>query len=109
MKIGKPADKSPIPLANNGASGTAAAAPAPAPAASGTANAIPSTADPSAKIELSHAASALMSGSVQPEFDAQKVAKVSQAIDAGQYKINPGVIADKLISNAKELLSQSQP
>jgi negative regulator of flagellin synthesis FlgM len=106
MKIGKPANPSPLSIATNGASG--AAAPAPAPVSAGTANAIPTTADASATIALSSTASSLAATGAQPEFDTQKVSKISKAIDSGTYSINPGVIADKLISNAKELLSQSQ-
>ena len=107
MKIGKPAENPPLPLGNVGASANATTP----PVANGTtpAGAIPTSADPSATIELSSTASTLLSGSTSPEFDAAKVDKVSSAISSGQYKINPEVIADKLISNAKELLSKAQP
>ena len=106
MKIGKTTDTSlPTVASNTGAAGPAAAG----TAAAGTAAPAASTAaNPSATIELSTAASTLLSGGVTAEFDAQKVAQVSQSIDAGQYKINPQVIADKLISNAQELLSKSK-
>ena len=46
--------------------------------------------------------------SVEGEFDAEKVSSVKQAIDNGTYKVNPEVIADKLISNAKDLLQVRQ-
>jgi negative regulator of flagellin synthesis FlgM len=104
MKVGHHADKqSPIT--------TVASSPSPSQDAAKTqqaaaATAIPATADPSAKIELSSAASTLLDKQSSADFDAEKVARVSQAIDAGTFKINPEVIADKLISNAKELLSK---
>jgi negative regulator of flagellin synthesis FlgM len=59
------------------------------------------------KVELSSTASTLLSSGVNAEFDAQKVARVSQAIDNGSFKINPEAIADKLIANAQELLTQA--
>ena len=62
-------------------------------------------ADASAKVELSSAAS-LMNASGGAEFDAEKVARISQAIADGSFKIHPEVIADKLIANAQELLSK---
>jgi len=106
MKIGKPADKPPVPVGTNGTPGTVGSAPPTAPNA--PASAIPAHADPSATIALSPTASSLLSGDVHPEFDAKKVSQVSAAIDNGTYRINPGAIADKLISNATELLSQAQ-
>jgi negative regulator of flagellin synthesis FlgM len=103
MKIGNHADKTaPAPAKT----GTTAATNAQAPAAN--ASAIPVTADPSAKIELSTAASSLLSGSATPEFDAEKVARISKSIDDGSFKVNPEAIADKLISNAQELLTKVQ-
>ena len=64
--------------------------------------------DASAKIELSSTASTLLSSGVSAEFDAQKVARISQAIASGSFKIDPEAIADKLISNAQELLTQAK-
>lgn len=106
MKIGHPADKPAIaaPAATAGHGAPAANAAAPTAAAS----AIPAQADASAKIQLSSAASTLLKGSATPEFDAEKVARISKAIDGGSFKINPEVIADKLISNAQELLSKTR-
>jgi negative regulator of flagellin synthesis FlgM len=98
MKIGNPADKPAAPVAGNGApaaaNGTAASA------------AIPAQADASAKIELSTTASTLLTGGATAEFDAEKVARISKAIEDGSFKINPEAIADKLIANAQELLGK---
>lgn len=61
----------------------------------------------SAKVTLSNAASGLISAA-EGSFDADKVSSVKNAIDSGTYQVNPEVIADKLISNAKELLQGKQ-
>jgi negative regulator of flagellin synthesis FlgM len=103
MKIGHHADK---PAVTPAKVGTPAAANGQAPAA--TASAIPTTADASAKIELSSTASTLLSGNATPEFDAQKVDRIAKSIDDGSFKVNHGAIADKLISNAQELLTKVQ-
>ena len=103
MKIGNPADKPVVvPATNNGAL-------TPNAAAGANASAIPVTADDSAKIELSSSAATLMSSDVSADFDAEKVARMSKAIEDGTFKINPDVIADKLIANAHEALAKVQP
>ena len=103
MKIGNPADKPAPAVTTNGT-----------PAATGHAtaahtSAIPAQADASAKIELSNTASTLLSSGSSADFDAEKVSRISKAIEGGTFKINPEAIADKLISNAKEVLTQAKP
>ena len=61
-------------------------------------------ADPSATVALSSTAATLLSGGAAGEFDAEKVARMSEAIASGSFKVNAEAIADKLISNAQELL-----
>jgi negative regulator of flagellin synthesis FlgM len=106
MKIGNPADKpAPHPVGGTHAAAAEAAkagtaAPASAAAATGT--------DASAKVELSSTASTLLSGGASGEYNADKVAQVSQSIANGTFKVNPEAIADKLIANAQELLSKVQ-
>ena len=102
MKIGNPADKPPPSAVTNGHASATGAAHA-ANARSGSVKT-----DASATIELSTTASTLLSGSATPEFDAEKVARIAQSIDDGSFKVNPEAIADKLISNAQELLSKVQ-
>ena len=105
MKIGHPAEKpAPLPVSNGAAANAEGAKTTTAPAAPATA--IPSTADASAKIQLSNTATSLMSNSGGAVFDAEKVARISNAIDSGTFKINPEAIADKLISNATEVLTK---
>lgn len=43
---------------------------------------------------------------VDPDIDAQRVAQVKSAIDQGTYKVNPQVIADRLLTNAQEMLNR---
>ena len=103
MKIGNPAEQPAPAVVTNGAPAASGSAHA------GSAGATAAPADPSAKIELSSTASTLLSAGASAEFDTEKVTRISQAIDAGAFKINPEAIADKLISNAQELLSKVQP
>jgi negative regulator of flagellin synthesis FlgM len=100
MKIGSPADK-PVPVTPGSAPAVAAES-----AAKAASTAAPGgVADPSAHVALSSAAT-LLFGASTPEFDTEKVAKISQAITDGTFTVNPEVIADKLIANAQELLSK---
>ena len=98
MKIGHPADHNATAIA---AGGSAVAGPLAAPHPSS----LPAVADASTKVELSSAA-ALMSTESTPEFDAAKVARMSQAIADGSFRIDAGVVADRLLANAQELLSK---
>jgi negative regulator of flagellin synthesis FlgM len=43
-----------------------------------------------------------------PLVDAKKVAEIKQAISEGRFQINSGAIADRLISNVKDIISASQ-
>jgi len=100
MKIGSNPDK---PAKVTGGSGTPTAADtakAPAAATAGP--------DASAQVALSPAAATLLSGNSSPEFDSAKVDRISKAIADGTYSINADAIADKLISNAQELLGKTQ-
>jgi negative regulator of flagellin synthesis FlgM len=96
MKIGNPLDKTVggVSPRTEGATTT------------GKASSSSGSVSESAKVTLSNAASGLMAA--DGTFDADKVSSVKSAIDNGTYKVNPEVIADKLISNAKELLQGKQ-
>jgi negative regulator of flagellin synthesis FlgM len=102
MKIGNPADN-PLALAQAGGQ-TAAADAAKTQAPVAPAGPAP---DPSAKVALSSTAATLLAGGTSADFDAEKVARMSQAIEDGTFKVNPEAIADKLIANAQELLSKN--
>ncbi|MDR2164320.1 MAG: flagellar biosynthesis anti-sigma factor FlgM [Zoogloeaceae bacterium] len=57
------------------------------------------------EVELSRLASQLaVSDNNESPFDAERVAEIKQAISEGKFSINAGVIADRLIASAKELL-----
>jgi len=43
-----------------------------------------------------------------PEIDWQRVDELKQAIQSGQFRINPEKIADRLVSEVEHLLSQGQ-
>ena len=51
----------------------------------------------------------LSQASQDPSFDSAKVDRIAQAIRNGSFTIDPGAIADKLLSNAQELLGRSKP
>ena len=74
--------------------------------AAATTSATPAAPDASARIQLSSTASTLLAGGNSAEFDADKVARVSEMVAKGSFKVNADVIADKLIANAQELLSK---
>ncbi|HIV72800.1 MAG TPA: flagellar biosynthesis anti-sigma factor FlgM [Candidatus Aquabacterium excrementipullorum] len=59
----------------------------------------------SAKVTLSGTANGLSTSS-EGSFDSAKVDRIKKAIDDGTYKVNADAIADKLIANAKEVLSR---
>lgn len=60
----------------------------------------------STKVALSPAAQQVSEANA--DFDAEKVSRIAQAIRDGKFTVNAEAIADKLISNAKELLSGRQ-
>lgn len=99
MKIGNPADVA-------GAGPLTQASPASGEAAKAGRAAAGAAPDESAKVELSSAAESLRSGAAGGEFDADKVARVRQAIEDGSFKVNAEVIADKLLANAQEALGR---
>jgi negative regulator of flagellin synthesis FlgM len=102
MKIGQLDNKpavSPLSTERKGKSGDAAA--------TSTATAAGSTPEASAKVELTNTAALLGPDASTPEFDADKVQRLAQAIRDGKFQVNPEAIADKLISNAAELLNRT--
>lgn len=102
MKIGNPAEKPPgITPLNGHAPGDAARSHADAPAGA-------AAPDASAQVQLSSAAASLLAGGATAEFDTDKVARIAAAIAGGSFKVNADAIADKLLANAQELLTQAR-
>jgi negative regulator of flagellin synthesis FlgM len=60
----------------------------------------------STTVSLSSAASMGGTTSATADFDADKVKRISDAIENGTFKVNPEAIADKLIANANEVLGK---
>lgn len=100
MKIG-PLENKPALAGTAGERKTKVADPVAGSAASGTP-------EPSAKVELSAAGSAIASALADGSFDAQKVERLSRAIREGTYRIDAEAIADKLIGNSRELLESGK-
>jgi negative regulator of flagellin synthesis FlgM len=97
MKIGQ-LDNSPKPQKV----GTPAAD---ARASQSAGNAAAAPAEASTKVELSPAAAALAAQGNTADFDADKVARIAQAIREGKFEVNAEAIADKLIAHTRDLLS----
>jgi len=60
----------------------------------------------STQLELSSTATQLLQGSAgtSETFDAAKVQRITQAISEGKFSVNAEAIADKLLSNAQDVL-----
>jgi negative regulator of flagellin synthesis FlgM len=64
----------------------------------------------SAQLELSTEATNLLAGVADDgTFDAEKVGRISQAIQEGKFTVNAEAIAEKLVANAAELIDRSKP
>jgi negative regulator of flagellin synthesis FlgM len=96
MKIGSFENKGQVaPMQNDRKSGNAEKA------ASTTAG---GAAQPSTTVSISSTASMISSMDNDGTFDAEKVARMAQAIRDGKFEVNADKIADKLIANTQEIL-----
>ena len=106
MTIGSISNKTGLPVTST-ATGPAVT---PANTASGSEAAAVASTEASTQVALSSTAASLRSGSTGAvEFDSAKVERIAQAIEKGEFKVDAGAIADKLIANAAELLNPSTP
>ena len=105
MKIGQPID---IPASTQSASNASAqkAAQSASPVANATATATQSTRSAGVAVSVSTMARGLekVDRNAPPEVDNQKVQAVRAAIQDGSYKVDAEAIADKLLSNAQDML-----
>jgi negative regulator of flagellin synthesis FlgM len=107
MKIGPSGDS---PLSGTGSTGSTSRTSSSEKGKTQTV-ATPATAgEASTTVALSSTASSLMQSvsEANADFDTDKVSRVSRALSDGSYVVNAEVIADKLISNAKELLTNAR-
>ena len=106
MKISQPPDNtvalSSNAIANAAKSGVAANALPKAPVNKGAQPGVAVTVSPLARsLEVAEGAAA-------SDVDTAKVEAVRTAISQGTYVVNPEAIADKLLSNAQEMLSRNR-
>ena len=94
-----------LPKAPGTRSGAAANASAPAAPAAPATPASTVTVSSMARSMETRAASGV--GEASSDFNAAKVAQVKAAIAQGTYKVNAGAIADKLLSNAQQVLRRN--
>jgi negative regulator of flagellin synthesis FlgM len=103
MKISPPTDN---PVAISGNAASLAAKSGPAAAAQAKTSAAKSPPSASVAVTVSKLARAMETSGA--DVDMAKVNSVRTAITAGTYVVNPGVIADKLLSNAQEMLTRNR-
>jgi negative regulator of flagellin synthesis FlgM len=60
----------------------------------------------SATVRMSDTVSTLFDRPDQGGFDAEKVARIRQAVSDGTYRVNAEAIADRLLANAQDLLGK---
>ncbi len=57
----------------------------------------------SQNVRLSGASTKLQAGENEAEFDSAKVDQIKQAIRGGQFSVDSGVVADKMIASVSDL------
>lgn len=107
MKI-NPSSDSPVALSSNAASLAAKSAPVASAQAQTTAAKNPQMAGVAVTVSKLARAMEAEGTSDLAEVDMAKVNAVKQAISDGTFKVNAGVIADKLLSNAQDMLQRSR-
>jgi negative regulator of flagellin synthesis FlgM len=107
MKIGQPSDL-PIASTPSAASGAASASAKAAQGAAATASHNASSASVSVTVSAQVRTLAQADRSESADVDMDKVNAVRSEIEQGTYVVNPEVIADKLLANAKEMLDRTR-
>jgi negative regulator of flagellin synthesis FlgM len=106
MKIGQPSDNS---VQNHTGNTASSQKPAPTASATAAASAAPTARSAGVAVTVSTLARGLekTGRGEAADIDTQKVAAVRAAIQQGTYVVNPEAIADKLLSNAQEMLNRT--
>ena len=100
MKIDKPSK--PLPTSSAGEVAT--------PAQARGKSSPPPSAQPTSSTSVSLGSTATQLNSMEssmlntPVVDASKVAEIKQAISEGRFKVNSGVVADRLIETVRDLI-----
>lgn len=97
MKIGQTAENPPL-RADTGNKAIATRSPAPTKSGEGATISLSALSSQLAALESNMAASG--------HFDAARVEAIKAAIAIGQFKVNAGAVADKLIYSVRELITQ---
>ncbi len=112
MKIGQPSDNS-IQVHSSAAAAAQKATPAPSASAGASSSATAAASQGNRSAGVAVTVSTLARGLEKTgrgetaDIDSQKVATVKAAIQDGSYVVNPEAIADKLLSNAQEMLNRT--
>lgn len=108
MKIGQPSDNS-IQIHSGNAAATQKAGPGASASGAATTTASQGTRSAGVAVTVSTLARGLEKAGrgEAADIDTQKVASVRSAIQQGTYVVNPEAIADKLLSNAQEMLNRT--
>ena len=108
MKIGPSLDNS-IPVQSGGAAASQKTAQNASASAAATSSTSQGTRSAGVAVTVSNLARGLekTSRGDSADIDTQKVATVRAAIQKGTYVVNPEAIADKLLSNAQEMLNRT--
>jgi len=56
-------------------------------------------------VNISETSRALGTSHTEAPFDAKRVDAIKSAISAGQFKVNPEAVADKILNSASQLLT----
>lgn len=107
MKINQPPD---IPVAVSSHAAALAAKTGPAASTLAKASASKSTQSAGVAVSVSSLARSLEASNrgETPDVDSAKVDAIRSAMAQGTYVVNPEAIADKLLSNAQEMLTRSR-
>lgn len=109
MKIGQPTDSSIHIQSGSGAAASQKAAQGASASTTAATSAAQSTRSSGVAVTVSTAARGLERAARNDgaDIDSQKVAAVRTAIQDGTYVVNAEAIADKLLSNAQEMLNRT--